>query len=273
MSGRGARVFALVLALFLAPSLNAENADEPLRVLFIGNSLTPADLPAAVSYLAVALGHPAPDLHALTRPNSALEDHWRSGRVEEALADGPWDVVVMQQGPSSTAANQANLAEWSARIATAAREHGARPALYMVWPSAERFEDFAGVIESYSKAAAAAQADLYPVGASWLAAWQIRPGLFLYSRDGFHPSAQGTTLAALVVTHGLYGEIPDGLPKGWRVAGRKVSTKESEVLLRAARQIAEMTRAAGPADPADPAEAADPTEGADLAEAADLGGR
>jgi lysophospholipase L1-like esterase len=212
--------------------------DEPLRVLFVGNSLTSTnELPAVVAALAEAMGRPPLEYRSLTKDDYGLEDHWRSGRVEKALEEERWDVVVMQQGPSSTEKNQANLAEWSGKLAEMARAHGARPALYMVWPSAERFVDFADVITSYGRAAEATGADLYPVGAAWLAAWQLQPKMFLYSRDGFHPSAQGTTLAAMVIAHGLYGALPEELPKGWEVSGWKVSPKEGAILLRAAEQV------------------------------------
>ena len=68
------------------------------------------------------------------------------------------------------------------------------------------------VIRSYANAARAADAELYPAGLAWQAAWRRNPRLPLYGPDGFHPSPLGTYLTALVVLAGLTGEPPIGLP-------------------------------------------------------------
>jgi len=73
-----------------------------LRVLFIGNSLTQSnDLPAIVQALAVAGGQPALTQKSVLLPGTSLEDQWNNGRALKALRAEKWDVVVLQQGPSS----------------------------------------------------------------------------------------------------------------------------------------------------------------------------
>ena len=68
------------------------------------------------------------------------------------------------------------------------------------------------VIRSYANAAKAADAELYPAGLAWQAAWRRSPTLPLYGPDGFHPSPLGTYLAAIVVLAGLTDEPPLGFP-------------------------------------------------------------
>src|SRR5690349_6806213 len=85
-------------------------ADTTLRVLFVGNSLTAAnDLPALVHALAAVSAGPAIETGTVTLGGYALEDHWTNGEARHALDSGDWDVVVLQQGPSSLPESRTNL--------------------------------------------------------------------------------------------------------------------------------------------------------------------
>lgn len=186
--------------------------EEGLRVLFIGNSLTYTnDLPAVVAALAEAGGQPI-SYEMVAYPDVALMDHWQGGAARGKLRVGGWDVVVMQQGPSSLPENQENLRQWATTWAGAAREQGASPALYMVWPAEARAGDFPGVVTSYTNAAEAAGALLFPAGTAWRRTRERAPDVPLYGPDGFHPTETGTYLAALVVYGGLTGASLLGLP-------------------------------------------------------------
>jgi hypothetical protein len=142
----------------------------------------------------------------------SLEEHWRSTGAREALADGPWDVVVLQQGPSTLPESRAHLAAWARRWAAEARTRGARPALLGVWPEEERRSALPDAIASYADAAESSGAELLPAGAAWRAAWRRDPRLALYGSDGLHPGELGTLLTALVVYAGLTGAPPASLP-------------------------------------------------------------
>jgi len=212
---------------------------EPLKLLFLGNSLTFSnDLPAVVRALGKVDGV-AIKTRTIANPNAALEDHWRSSRTQRLVAEGNWDYVVMQQGPSSLAKNQRNLRDWSVRWSEAIRAAGAQPAMYMVWPSARHFRSFDAVGESYANAAVAADAKLLPAGRAWLEAWRLDPGLKLYGRDGFHPSPMGTLLAAIVIYAGVTGGAPETLPARIKVGERSVRISEAteKVLLAAVAEL------------------------------------
>jgi hypothetical protein len=226
--------------LFVGNALKEQDANKTLRVLFIGNSLTYTnDLPAVVEALAKAAGRRKFSYKTLAFPNFSLEDHWNKKDARDAIRKNKWDFVVMQQGPSASDEGRALLLEYSRRFAEEIRRAGARPALYAVWPSSSRLQDFKGVSDSYRQAAEAVDGLLFPVGDAWLSAWKIEPLTGLYSADGFHPSTAGTYLAGLVIYELLYNEPPVGLPSDLRLSsgGRiEIPADQAASLQRAAQE-------------------------------------
>ena len=199
-------------------------------VLFIGNSLTYAnDLPEMVRALAAAAGEELP-VTQVANPDYSLEDHWADGAALRQIRRGGWSVVVLQQGPSALPESRELLLEYARRFAVEIRAAGARPALYMVWPSTSRSGDFDRVSESYRLAAEEVDGLLFPVGEAWRAAWRRGGAPPLYSIDGLHPTPEGSYAAALVIYARLSGRPPVGmatrLPLGTRtlvVAGADVA--------------------------------------------------
>ena len=193
---------------------------KPLRVLFIGNSLTYwNDLPAMVEALAEASGAARPVCETVVSGGYSLEDHWNERAAQKAIARGGWDIVVLQQGPSASTEGRQSLLEYARRFAQEIRRAGAKPALYIVWPSTSRKGDFDGVAESYRQAAAETKGILFPAGKAWRAAWRRNPKLELYSPDGLHPTVAGSYLAALIIYQQLYAKTPVGLPASLRLRG------------------------------------------------------
>lgn len=233
--------FLVLLAVALGGCAAADPAAaDAYRVLFVGNSLTYThDLPDLVEALAEAGGHGPLVTESVARPDYALDDHWHDGAAREALRRGGWDLVVLQQGPSSQPASRAHLRTWALQWAEAARAEGAAVALYMVWPSAARQGDFPGVVRSYTDAAEASGALLLPAGAAWLEAWDRDPALALYGPDGFHPSVLGTYAAAVTVYGALFRASPEGLPASVRGRGRTwvVDPRDASVVQRAAAAV------------------------------------
>lgn len=213
--GAVAAVLAAALASegVYAPA-RAQSGAESLKVLFIGNSLTAAnDLPAMLAGLARS-GRQRPLVwKAVLQPGASLEDQWKGGDARRAISSERWDVVVLQQGPSALPESRELLRRDAALFAAEIRAAGARPALYMVWPSRSRAADFDGVSFSYRMAARDVRGLLFPVGEAWRAAWKRDPRTDLYSSDGLHPTVGGSYLAALVMYEALYGQTPLGLPE------------------------------------------------------------
>ena len=203
-------------------------------VLFIGNSLTYwNDMPSILAELFEQAGEPLFRIDMVAFGNFGLEDHWITG-ARDRIAEGGWDVVIMQQGPSATE-GRPSLLQYSELFATDIRAQGGIPGLYMVWPSLARFFDFDGVSDSYSTAADLVEGYLFPAGEAWRSAWARDASIGLYGSDGFHPSSLGSYLAALVMFEQLTGRNPATLSNTFCVpsAGRVVINGALADLLQA----------------------------------------
>ncbi len=220
----------LSTALMLLGIVMEGSAPAPLRLLFIGNSLTVTnDVPAMVEALARANGE-----RIITRtvafPNYSLEDHWNQGDARRAIAEGGWSCVVLQQGPSALPESRMLLVDYARRFAEEARRVHARTALFMVWPESSRARDFDGVKLSYQTAAHEAGGIFLPAGEAWRVAWRRDATLVFYGPDGFHPTQLGSYLSALVIYQGLTGK------PSVRSARSLVPEADAPVLLEAAAQ-------------------------------------
>lgn len=194
--------------------------DGALRVLFIGNSLTRTnELPRMIAALADSAGGRRIKVGEVSFGGVSLEDHWRIGVAIDSIRTRRWDVVVLQQGPSSLDESRVNLIEWVGRLTTPIRAAGGEPALYQVWPEDYRRNVFDRVLDSYRLAAESVDGELLPAGSAWVAAWQLDPTLALYGSDGFHPSAMGTYLAAITIYAELLDVSPVGLPGRLSIGG------------------------------------------------------
>jgi hypothetical protein len=202
-----------VLAIGAAP-----RAVEEVAILFIGNSLTSVnDVPALVRKLAESDGRKV-RVFSVTTNDFGLEEHWRDGRAAREIARRRPKFVVLQQGPSAMPESRVMLRDYAARFDKLTKDVGGRSGLYMVWPARQRAGDFDGVSESYAAAARDVGGVFLPAGDAWRAAWARQPRLELLGADGFHPSEQGSWLAALVIYCGLFERNPadiERLPRGF----------------------------------------------------------
>ncbi len=194
----------LFLLLALGPIVAAGDRPAPLRVLFVGNSLTYTnDLPRMVSRLA-ELDRRSCDVKMLASPNYALADHLESSRFRREIRE-QWDVVVLQQGPSSLDDSRQQLVRDTKAIAALSK---GRIALLTVWPASNRVQVWERVADSYRIAAKAVDGLLIPAGVNLRLAMQQDPALKLLGADGFHPAMAGTYLAALTTYRALTGSLP-----------------------------------------------------------------
>lgn len=213
-------------------------------VLFIGNSHTYVEnVPYLVREIAKQGGDLSIRTSSVTEPNFSLEDHWYTGRAEQALTTYTWDYVVMQQGPSATGENPLHLRFWSQQFAALIREAGATPVLYQIWPSAIRRFDAEGTLTSYSAAAASVSGILAPAGDGFTAALESSPSAGVYAADGTHASVRGAYVAALTIV-GRLTDI-DVLTLPPVIPGRA----EDELVVRALQQAAATALGRTPARP------------------------
>jgi hypothetical protein len=243
-----AALLGLVLSIVAGTGISCDNSTEPqrsggIRVLFIGNSLTYVnDLPRTLSELARSVNDTI-SVEMVAVGGYALIDHYNGGSdALGQIAFGRWDYVVLQQGPSSTPVNRDSLILTAQLFNPHIRQAGAVPALYMVWPTTDRFAFFDEVRISYQMAAAAVNGVFLPAGRAWKTAWDTDPTLPLYHQDGLHPSPLGTYLAVLVIYERLTGHDARLLPGRAVVNGVALDTPEATVRLlqRAAHETNEL---------------------------------
>lgn len=170
-----------------------------IKLLYVGNSLTYVnELPAIVS------GFGSNDNVNITYksvcyPDYSLEDHWNEGKAKKEIESGGYDFVIAQQGPSAMPDSRVLLIDYAAKFSEICVKNRTKLVMYMVWPSKARLFDLDNVIQSYSQAAVKSGALLAPAGLAWKNAMEADSLLTLYSSDNFHPSAQGSFLAAACI--------------------------------------------------------------------------
>jgi len=234
------RLPGVLLLAALAAAAGCQSPTRPLpdggrRVLFVGNSLTYYnDLPQTIAAMAKAVGEEPLVYRSVAKPDYALEDHWYDG-IANNIRNGGWQLVVMQQGPSSLLANQEFLREWTVRLDSVSRSVGARSALYMVWPSVDFLTSFIAVRTSYRNAAVAVDGMFIPAGEAWQTTWAADSSFRFYDVDGFHPSPLGTYMAALVHFEMIYDRPATELPDVAVVDGRALTLSADRVAFLQAR--------------------------------------
>lgn len=139
----------------------------------------------------------------LAKPNYALEDHWREGRLPLLMASNHYDFVIVQQGPSSQPDGREMLMTYGEKINALCKQTGSRLAFFMVWPAHANYTMFDGVIQNYSDAAAATESILCPVGKVWKQHFTDTQDFSYYGLDQFHPSLKGSEVAADVIASEL----------------------------------------------------------------------
>jgi len=187
------------------------------RLLFVGNSLTAGN---RLADMVAALASASPfawQVGSVAIGGASLADHIGEGTASRRLRDERWDVVVLQQGPSTLPASRADLRASTVQFQSIAAAAGTRVALYMVWPdstwSAPRFaSDFDRIRDAYALAAHDVGGTFIPAGEAWRVMLAAHPEVPLYGPDQFHPTPEGTYLAALTIVARLSGRDPVGLP-------------------------------------------------------------
>ncbi len=211
-----------------------------LAVLFIGNSLTYVnDLPATLTGIAPENGDRI-RTDMVANPRVGLASHLVAGSAARAaIQRGGWDYVVLQTGPTSDSASNAELVDDVRQFDVLARAVGARTALYVTWSEAGGSSCYAGSLA----AAAAVNAVLLPTSVAWERTVQQYPALRLYGPDGAHPSPAGTYLVAVTIYETLTGH--DARTLSDRPVVNDVALNEPPSAVRQLQAAAHLASSAG----------------------------
>jgi hypothetical protein len=197
------------------PNPQAPAADIPERVLFVGNSFTYFNNSLHGHYRNLAAasdptGNAARFTKAMTISGEELANH--EGGLRQMLDVYEWDAVVLQ-GHSLEAVDEERrpgLEAAAEKYARLIRSEGAEPFVFMTWAYRDRPEMTAVLDSVYSALGARLGVTVAPVGLAFAEAIGTIPGVDLFDPDGFHPSRQGTYLAACVFYAVLRGASPVG---------------------------------------------------------------
>jgi hypothetical protein len=200
------------------------------HVLFIGNSLTYTnDLPGTLAAIAASAGD---TIRVATEagPNLALIDHLNGAtNAVRRIANGKWEFVVLQQGPTPPGICRDSLVLWTKMFDPHIRAIGARTAVFMSWPYSGPIGWFDAIQASFEQAAIAVNGSVFPVAEAWRLALIADPSIALYSPDGLHPSAIGTFLAALEIYERVTGKDARTLPPRAFAGGAQFTLPEATI--------------------------------------------
>ena len=190
-----------------------------LNVIFIGNSFTARnDLPGLIALLADAGGHRL--RHQLVSAGGAsLRAHWNKGHAQDAIRQGDFDYVVLQEQSTLPVKNAARMHENVRLFDQVIRAAGARTALYVTWARRHAPETQRAIADAYESVGREVGATVVPVGLAWQRVLAGGGAPVLHDKDASHPTLAGSYLAACVFHAVLYPGGPvdldvgvDGLP-------------------------------------------------------------
>lgn len=234
----------------LSLMLVAATAACQTRVLFIGNSYTYTnDLPGMFTALAASLGEDV--VTGMSAPGGyTFNQHTQNTATLNALAQGDWDVVVLQEQsqlpsfplgqveteclPFAAAlvdlARQANPCVKPVFLMTWGRENGDAQNCAS-WPPVCTYEGMQALLrERYLRMASDNSATCAAAGAVWREHRALYPGIGLYT-DGSHPNALGSFIASTTLFSTVFRRpstsssfVPGGVDAAQAAAIRALSS-------------------------------------------------
>lgn len=232
------RNFIRCFIFLVAGCTSLPRADEPVWILFIGNSYTFANrMVETFTNLAITGGHDVM-LESLIKGGYSLADHLADGASRSMFEKQTWNFVILQEKssfPVSQSERENNMypaiREWNDLVAL----QGGETILFMPWTYRDGYLDIG--LDDYSQMQAEiANAHLEigselnlrsaPIGITWQAVLQQAPQLQAWDPDGSHPSRLGSFLAANVI----YAVIFDSSPADILFTPTEVSEEDAQFI-------------------------------------------
>ena len=205
---------SLILSVLLVAAL-ALSAQEPKKVLFIGNSYTEVNnLPLLVQKVSESAGCRIE--YASNTPSGCTFAQHCTNRSMDLIRQGGWDIVVLQEQSQLPSFPQSQVEEeclpFAARLVDSiyANNPDGEAMFYMTWgrkngdqgnapyfPVLGTYEGMDSMLYGrYMYMARANDASVSPVGRVWHYIRDNYPDIELYGGDGSHPSMAGSYAAA-----------------------------------------------------------------------------
>ena len=212
-----------------------------LTILFVGNSLTYFnEMPWMFEQVAKSKGVTL-RAHFAGFSGRTLRQQYGDARVRSAIADGHYDVVVLQPQSGELFRAEEETTRYARLLDREIRASGARTMVFETW--ARPPLTAAQYAERYAALARDLKAPLAPVGSAW-ARLQAR-GYVLGDETG-HPNITGSYLAACVFFKAITGRSPAGathtfdvhfqIPEAyrWSLEHDRIDAATAEAIQRAA---------------------------------------
>ena len=236
-------LMSLLCLAFISKSLRvgdppAGDADEPLKILFIGNSFTYSnEMPQILQGLAASRKRTIEvAMHAIG--DSTLEKHWQDGKAAQLIGGKKWDVVVLQEHSMGPIDDLKSMKQYAGKFHEMIKKQGARTVLFMTWARQDKAATQRRIAIAYEETAKELGASVAPVGLAWQKALSGNKPLTLHAADKKHPNELGSYLTACVFFAALVDPKTDGLPGRLVFNGdtlTNIPTADAARLQRAAR--------------------------------------
>lgn len=189
--------------------------DQPIKVLFIGNSYTYVnDLPWWIQQLAASAKETRSlETEMVVFGGASLKSHWNSGKALRQIRAKRWDYVVLQEQSTLPITNPQEMYKYARLFNTEIKQVHAQTLFYLTWARQNRPETQQILTNAYITIARELKAKVAPVGIAWQKIRAANPNLHLYYSDQSHPSPIGSYVAACVFYTILYEKNPLGLSR------------------------------------------------------------
>ncbi|HEV3236213.1 MAG TPA: DUF4886 domain-containing protein [Gemmataceae bacterium] len=185
--------------------------NEPLNVLFIGNSFTARNnLPSLIAQLAAARGKSL-EHRLISAGGASLRMHWNAGKALKAIQGDHYDLVVLQEQSTLPVKNAKRMHENVRLFDEAIKNAGAKTILYMTWARQHAPESQQAITDAYMTIGKELGATVVPAGLAWQNFLGKHEQPVLHDRDKSHPTLAGSYLAACVFFAVLFKENPVGV--------------------------------------------------------------
>lgn len=212
-------LFFILLVAACKPASLPE-VEEPINILFIGNSYTFVnEMPEIFAELA-ELGEHNVKVTTLAKAGYSLDDHVQDPQTRRLIRDENWDYVILQEKSSLPVLDIELMAQGVSQLIELAADQNSETILFMPWAYQSGFPE-AGladyqamqskVAETYLDLGQDFDISVAPVGIAWQKLLENEPELDLWNPDGSHPTWRGSFLAASTFYALLFQESPAGL--------------------------------------------------------------
>ena len=205
----------VLLGALCACGAKAPATAPPVRVLFVGNSLTyVGNTPAVFAALSSESSHPVAS-EMIVAGGATLAQRVRDGSVERALASRRYSVLVLQErggdllcafGPDSCSDSTKAIGT----LAAIAKAHGARAVLLGTYQAMPKMS--AALVQAESAAAADAGIPYAEVSETLQQLQARMPANRWLAPDGMHPGPDLALLNAIVLYRAIHHAAPATMP-------------------------------------------------------------